>query len=44
MLDKKLPIIPDMVAEVDTKTGRKSVLSCSLKPVLRTRQNTLTER
>lgn len=39
-----LPIIPGMVAEVDVKTGRKSVLSYLLKPVLRAKAVALTER
>ena len=42
--EKNLPIIPGMVAEVDIMTGRKSVLSYLLKPVLRARQYALTER
>jgi adhesin transport system membrane fusion protein len=33
-----------MVAEVNILTGRKSVLSYLLKPVLRARQQALTER
>jgi adhesin transport system membrane fusion protein len=41
---KDRPIIPGMVAEVDIKTGRKSVLTYLLKPVLRARQYALTER
>jgi len=43
-LGDNLPIIPGMVAEVDIKTGRKSVLNYLLKPVLRARQYALTER
>ena len=43
-LGKDRPIIPGMVAEVDIKTGRKSVLTYLLKPVLRARQYALTER
>lgn len=39
-----LPIIPGMVAEVDVKTGKKSVLSYLLKPVLRAKAVALTER
>ncbi|MDK9702157.1 MAG: HlyD family type I secretion periplasmic adaptor subunit [Sulfuritalea sp.] len=39
-----LPIIPGMVAEVDIITGQKSILSYLLKPVLRAKQNALTER
>jgi len=42
--EKNLPIIPGMVAEVDIMTGRKSVLSYLLKPVLRARQYAFTER
>ena len=40
----KLPIIPGMTAEVDVLTGRKTVLSYLLKPVLKARANALTER
>jgi adhesin transport system membrane fusion protein len=40
----ELPIIPGMVAEVDIKTGRKSVLAYLMKPVLRAKQYALTER
>lgn len=43
-LGKGLPIIPGMVAEVDILTGKKSVLSYLLKPVLRAQQYALTER
>jgi membrane fusion protein, adhesin transport system len=43
-LGKNLPIIPGMVANVDILTGRKTVLSYLLKPVLRARQYALTER
>ena len=39
-----LPIIPGMVAEVDILTGKKSVLSYMLKPVLRAKAAALTER
>ncbi|MCF8150976.1 MAG: HlyD family type I secretion periplasmic adaptor subunit [Burkholderiaceae bacterium] len=39
-----LPIIPGMVAEVDIITGKKSILSYLLKPVLRAKQAALTER
>ena len=39
-----LPIIPGMTAEVDVLTGKKSVLSYLLKPVLRGRAVALTER
>ena len=42
--ERNLPIIPGMVAEVDIMTGRKSVLSYLMKPVLRARQYALTER
>lgn len=39
-----LPIIPGMVAEVDILTGKKSVLSYLLKPVLRAKSVAMTER
>ncbi|KNZ31881.1 MAG: secretion protein HylD [Methylibium sp. NZG] len=39
-----LPIIPGMTAEVDVLTGKKSVLSYLLKPVLRGKAYALTER
>jgi membrane fusion protein, adhesin transport system len=40
----KLPIIPGMTAEVDVLTGRKSVMSYLLKPVLKVRDGALRER
>lgn len=43
-LGDNLPIIPGMVAEVDILTGKKSILSYLLKPVLRAKQYALTER
>lgn len=43
-LGPNLPIIPGMVAQVDILTGKKSVLSYLLKPVLRAKSNALTER
>jgi adhesin transport system membrane fusion protein len=43
-LGKNLPIIPGMVAEVDVMTGKKSILSYLLKPVIRAKANALTER
>ena len=43
-LGKNLPIIPGMVAEVDILTGKKSVLSYLMKPILRAKQYALTER
>lgn len=39
-----LPIIPGMQANVDILTGKKSVLSYLLKPVLRAKEIALTER
>lgn len=39
-----LPIIPGMVTEVDILTGKKSVLSYLLKPVLRAKNIAMTER
>lgn len=43
-LGDNLPIIPGMVAEVDIITGKKTVLSYLLKPVLRAHANALRER
>jgi adhesin transport system membrane fusion protein len=43
-LGENLPIIPGMVAEVDIITGKKTVLSYLLKPVLRAHSNALRER
>jgi adhesin transport system membrane fusion protein len=43
-LGEDKPIIPGMVAQVDILTGKKSVLSYLLKPVLRAKQYALTER
>jgi len=39
-----LPIIPGMVAQVDILTGKKTVMDFLLKPILKTKQNALTER
>lgn len=41
---KNLPILPGMVAEVDIMTGKKSILSYLLKPVIRAKSHALTER
>lgn len=41
---KRLKIIPGMTVNVDIITGRKSVLDYILKPILKTRQYTFTER
>ena len=43
-LGKNLPIIPGMVAEVDVLTGKKSVLSYLLKPILRAKSYAFSER
>lgn len=40
----KLPIIPGMTAEVDVLTGRKTVLSYMLQPVLKAHDNAFRER
>ncbi|WP_455757806.1 HlyD family type I secretion periplasmic adaptor subunit [Sulfurimonas sp.] len=40
----KLKIIPGMTVNVDIITGRKSVLDYILKPILKTKQYTFTER
>lgn len=40
----KMPIIPGMVTSVDIVTGKKTILSYLLKPVLRAKQTALRER
>jgi membrane fusion protein, adhesin transport system len=42
--NEQLPIIPGMTAEVDVLTGKKSVLSYLLKPVLKVQAYALRER
>lgn len=39
-----LPILPGMMAQVDILTGKRTVLRYLLKPILRAKQNALTER
>jgi adhesin transport system membrane fusion protein len=43
-IGKNLPIIPGMVAQVDILTGKKTVLSYLLKPVLKAKSYAFTER
>lgn len=43
-LGKDLPLLPGMQAEVDIQTGKKSVLSYLLKPILRAHLHAMTER
>ncbi len=42
--DHQLPIIPGMVASVDILTGKKTILSYLLKPILRAKYTALRER
>ena len=42
--DKPLKIIPGMTVSVDILTGKKSVLNYILKPILKAKQNALSER
>lgn len=42
-IENPLPIIPGMVAEVDILTGKKTLLSYLLKPILRAKQVALSE-
>jgi adhesin transport system membrane fusion protein len=42
--DKKLNIMVGMTADVDIITGKKTVLDYILKPILRARENVLSER
>ena len=43
-LDKKLPIMSGMQAQVDVVTGSKTVLSYLMKPVLAVRESAFRER
>jgi membrane fusion protein, adhesin transport system len=43
-LGKGLPIIPGMVAQVDILTGKKSIMSYLLKPVIKAKSYAFTER
>lgn len=43
-LGKNLPIIPGMVAQVDILTGKKTILSYLLKPVLKAKSYAFSER
>lgn len=42
--DKPMKIIPGMIADVDIITGKKTILDYILKPILKTKQYTFTER
>lgn len=42
--DPSLPIMPGMMTQVDILTGKKTVLAYLLKPVLRAKENAMTER
>ena len=42
--DKRLPVIPGMIARVDIKTGAKTVAEYLLKPIRRIRNEALRER
>lgn len=42
--DEDLPILPGMVATVDIITGNKSILDYLLKPILKAKQEALSER
>lgn len=42
--EKKLPIIPGMIASVDIVTGKKTIMDFILKPILKVKQGALHER
>lgn len=42
--DPSLPIMPGMMTQVDILTGKKTILAYLLKPVLRAKENAMTER
>ena len=41
---KRLPLISGMTVSVDIMTGKKTVMDYLLKPILKAKQNALTER
>ncbi len=41
---KDLPVIPGMTVQLDIMTGKKTILSYLLKPILKAKNNALTER
>ncbi|MGH1463095.1 MAG: HlyD family type I secretion periplasmic adaptor subunit [Neptuniibacter sp.] len=43
-VDKKLPLIAGMTVSVDILTGKKTVMDYLLKPILKAKNNALTER
>lgn len=43
-LGDNLPVMPGMMAEVDILTGKRTIMSYLLKPVLRAKANALSER
>lgn len=43
-LGENLPIMPGMIVEVDIRTGKKTVLSYLLKPILRAKAVAMTEK
>ena len=43
-LSEELQIIPGMVAQVDIKTGERTVLNYLLKPLMRAKAEAFTER
>ncbi|MEO0908970.1 MAG: hypothetical protein AAFX96_01165 [Pseudomonadota bacterium] len=42
--EDRFPIIPGMIATVDIKTGKNTVLSYLMKPILRAQKESLRER
>jgi len=42
--DQTFEILPGMIAQVDIKTGKKSILDYMLKPLMRAKMNAFTER
>ena len=41
---RQLPITPGMIANIEVITGKRTIMSYLMKPVLRTRDRALTER
>lgn len=42
--EEQMPIIPGMLATVDIKTGRKTILDYIIKPIIKTKERALRER
>ncbi|MBV5346061.1 MAG: hypothetical protein JZU63_11420 [Rhodoferax sp.] len=44
VIDKKLPIMPGMQAQIDIITGKKTILQFLSKPIVAVKENAFRER